>query len=613
MKKICCLGTCAGPDAIRKIKKPEWELGKAFISYSLSALLYMSMFHTKKLTSNPFVEEKYNIADLFLEINGDIISRLREEKFDLLLVDLCDFRLTERIVELENGEKLAVTNRTYSENSTENLSREVEKAYQSKIKRTYIRNMLAEQYEKIGQEIGCFIDLLYNEFGKERVMLFCSHPIIQYLDNNELVLTKNYKSSGNINHWIDNVLKYVPESIELCRYPYKLIGDAAYMSAFEFHFCKPYYDYLSSLIEIKLEKGIIDEESRRRLIRQCEDEITDLYSLSTCRALIKKFKAHFSDVHSKIVPVAPTQLLCRLIKQELGCDAYDYIYYGKDSDLTQIADRIREIKNEAPDCIFLVPELFFHGAGKGLIRVFYDAGCVEGINYMIYPFKPFTLVKFSGHYKDVFNNEIHSIAELNINVNGNACYVSIDTASIKNTKIIVETNSFLHISKNCRGHDGIIQSSVCAKLTIGERSSIADSHIASHRFTKLIIGKDCLFSWGEMLFSGDGHAIFEILDDKRNNRRLNPNEKDSLIIGNHVWLGYRCHILSGANIGNGCIVGAGSLVNKKFPNNCVIAGMPAKIIKKNRAWSANPACLDLKLDKLVFENYTNLTDEDENG
>lgn len=28
---------------------------------------------------------------------------------------------------------------------------------------------------------------------------------------------------------------------------------------------------------------------------------------------------------------------------------------------------------------------------------------------------------------------------------------------------------------------------------------------------------------------------------------------------------------------------------------------------------ANPACLDLKLDKLVFENYTNLTEENENG
>ena len=38
--------------------------------------------------------------------------------------------------------------------------------------------------------------------------------------------------------------------------------------------------------------------------------------------------------------------------------------------------------------------------------------------------------------------------------------------------------------------------------------------------------------------------------------------------------------------------------------------MPAKIIKKNRAWSANPLYMDLKFDKLAFDNYSNLTHED---
>lgn len=55
-------------------------------------------------------------------------------------------------------------------------------------------------------------------------------------------------------------------------------------------------------------------------------------------------------------------------------------------------------------------------------------------------------------------------------------------------------------------------------------------------------------------------------------------------IGNHVWIGARAVILKGAKIGDGCIVAAGSLVTKSFPDNCLIGGVPAKIIKENISW-----------------------------
>ena len=613
MKKICCLGTCVGPDALRLIKNTEWKLAKTYISYSIPAILHMSDSNAVKLQSNPFVEDRYNIVDLFSEINGEILTVLKKENFDLLLVDLCDFRLTEKIFELENGISICITNRPYSEVSLANIQREVEKVYQCKIKRSYIRNMFSEQYEKVAQEIMRFVELLYGLFGKEKVMLYCSHPIIQYLDKGKIILINNYKTIGNINYWIENVLKFVSTDIELCSYPYKLIGDTAYTSAFEFHYCKPYYDYLSSLIKIKLESGIISDNSRQNLLRQCEDEITNLYSINRCRDFLIKYKAKFGDKNTKLVPVAPTKLLCRLIKEEFGYEAYNYINYNKTSDLNEIAEKIREIKKAAPESIFLVSELFFHGAGKGLTRVFYDCECLEWKDYLMCPIKPFTLTDFSGHYKDICNNEIHSNSEVRITINGNGCYTDINANKLINTKIWLCSNTVLTISNDSKGVGGQIRVFQCGNLSIGERTSFCDADIACHAYTRLTIGNDCLFSWGEMIFSGDGHAIFEILDNERNNRRLNPNENDSLTIGNHVWLGYRCHILSGADIGDGCIVGAGSLVNKKFPNNCVIAGMPAKIIKKNRAWSGNPLYKDLKSDKLVFENYANLTDEDKNG
>ena len=56
--------------------------------------------------------------------------------------------------------------------------------------------------------------------------------------------------------------------------------------------------------------------------------------------------------------------------------------------------------------------------------------------------------------------------------------------------------------------------------------------------------------------------------------------KGNVVIGNNVWLGDKVSVLSGVNIGDNVIVGANSVVTKNVPSNCVVAGIPAKIIKQ---------------------------------
>lgn len=51
-------------------------------------------------------------------------------------------------------------------------------------------------------------------------------------------------------------------------------------------------------------------------------------------------------------------------------------------------------------------------------------------------------------------------------------------------------------------------------------------------------------------------------------------------VGNDVWLGYRSIVLAGVRIADGAIVGAGSVVTKDVPPYCIVAGNPARILRK---------------------------------
>jgi maltose O-acetyltransferase len=50
-------------------------------------------------------------------------------------------------------------------------------------------------------------------------------------------------------------------------------------------------------------------------------------------------------------------------------------------------------------------------------------------------------------------------------------------------------------------------------------------------------------------------------------------------IGNDVWIGGNVVILPGVTIGNNCVVAAGAVVTKDVPDNSLVAGVPAKVIK----------------------------------
>ncbi|MDC3366068.1 acyltransferase [Flavobacteriaceae bacterium] len=58
------------------------------------------------------------------------------------------------------------------------------------------------------------------------------------------------------------------------------------------------------------------------------------------------------------------------------------------------------------------------------------------------------------------------------------------------------------------------------------------------------------------------------------------SEEYSIVIEDDVWIGVNCIILSGVTIGQGAVIAAGSVVSKNVPPYSIVAGVPAKVIKK---------------------------------
>lgn len=108
-------------------------------------------------------------------------------------------------------------------------------------------------------------------------------------------------------------------------------------------------------------------------------------------------------------------------------------------------------------------------------------------------------------------------------------------------------------------------------LSIGNKTFIsANTKILVKE--RIEIGNDCAISWDVQIMDTDMHT----LEGKINTKHIK--------IGNKVWIGSNAIILKGVTIGDGAVVGAGAVVTKDVPQNAVVAGNPAKVVKENIHW-----------------------------
>lgn len=112
------------------------------------------------------------------------------------------------------------------------------------------------------------------------------------------------------------------------------------------------------------------------------------------------------------------------------------------------------------------------------------------------------------------------------------------------------------------------------RIDIGDRVGMSGSTIYAR--DQITIGDDTLIGANGKIIDNDFHPIDP---EERLSGSLDRLKTRPVVIGKNVFIGCNSIILKGTQIGDNCVVGAGSVVSGVFGPNLVIAGNPARVIR----------------------------------
>lgn len=115
------------------------------------------------------------------------------------------------------------------------------------------------------------------------------------------------------------------------------------------------------------------------------------------------------------------------------------------------------------------------------------------------------------------------------------------------------------------------------KISIGVGCGISGTTI--YAMNSINIGDNVLIGGNCKIIDNDFHPLPA---SQRINQKVEDIKTRPIEIGDGCFIGANSIILKGCKLGKNCVVGAGSVVSGTFPDNVIIAGNPARIIKENK-------------------------------
>ena len=159
----------------------------------------------------------------------------------------------------------------------------------------------------------------------------------------------------------------------------------------------------------------------------------------------------------------------------------------------------------------------------------------------------------------------------NFTIMGKVSVVGRGMISIGDNFYMSSGNHVNPISANLQG--AFFMGSPNARITIGNNVGLSGTRMWVHE--SLTIGDNVKIGGGVLIIDTDSHPI-----DYKTRRISNEGMKFApIVIEDDAWIGAQSIILKGVTIGARSIIGAGSVVTKSIPADCIATGNPCKVIR----------------------------------